>query len=308
MTIFRITFSQVSILFLFSIVGYLLRKAKKLPDAAPDTLSALLLSVFLPATCFNTTAKHCTAEVLLTKTPLLLLGLVLVLLCLGLAVLCSRVLTKHPRTREVYIFTLVVSNIGYLGYPLIEAVFGSELLFDFIVLTLPLNLYIYSFGMNLFRPEKKLSLRAFASPTMLSILIGMAVGLLGIPLPAFLSGAIDVAAGMMAPCAMILTGAILSDIRLSAVFTDPRTYLICFLRLVGWPALFGLLAYLLGLPSDSSLLLTVMLCLPAGLNSVVFSRAWGGDSESAVKICFLSNLLGLITIPLVFAAASAIFV
>ncbi len=307
MTTFQITLTQMTTLFLFMIIGYLLRKAGKMQGSAPDAISTLLLYIFMPATCFDTFADHCTPEVLLTKTPLILAGFATLLASLGLGWLTSRLVTKHPRTREVCIFALIVSNLGYLGYPLTEAVFGEKALFDFMVFCMPFNLFIYSFGMYLLNPQKKLSVKIFSSPTILSILAGMLVGLTAVPLPAPVGGAIDAASAAMAPCAMLLTGLVMADIPIRATFSDWRTYLISALRLIGWPAIACGLALLFKLPADLALIVVTMLCLPVGLNCVVFARAFGGDSESGAKVCFLSNLLGLVTIPLVYAAAAFLF-
>ncbi len=307
MTTFTVTLTQMATFFLFMILGYALRKAGKMPGKAPDAVSTLLLYLFMPATCYKTFADHCTPEILLSKAPLILAGFAVLLSCLGIGWLVSRVLTKDVRMREVCIFVLIVSNLGYVGYPLTEAVFGDEMLFDFMVFCMPFNLFIYSFGMYLLNPQKKLTFKIFSSPTILAIFAGIAVGLSGITLPSPVLGAIDAASACLAPCAMTVTGLVLADIPLKSTFTDWRSYVLTFLRLIGLPVTFALIAHFTGLPDRMSLIITTMLCLPAGLNCVVFARTFGGDSESGAKVCFLSALLGMITIPLIYAAATWLF-
>lgn len=307
MTTFTVTLSQMTMLFLFMIIGYLLRKTGKMPGKATDAISTLLLYIFMPATCYKSFADHCTPEVLLSQMPLILAGFAVLLACLLIGWCVSRLITKDARMRDVCIFVLVVSNLGYVGFPLTEAVFGSEMLFGFMVFCMPFNLFIYSFGMYLMNPQKKLTFKIFSSPTILAIFAGMLVGLVGITLPAPVIGAVDAASASMAPCAMIVTGLVLADIPLKATFSDLRAYLLTAIRLIGLPVLFALLALLLKLPAQLSLIGTTMLCLPAGLNCVVFARAYGGDSESGAKVCFLSALFGMITIPLIYAGAAMLF-
>lgn len=307
MTTFTVTLSQMITFFLFMLAGYILRKAGKMPGISPDAISTLLLYLFMPATCYKTFAEHCTAQVLLSKTSLIVAGFAVLLCCFGIGWLVSRLLTDDVRRREVCIFTLIVSNLGYVGYPLVEAVFGGEVLFDFMVFCMPFNLFIYSFGMYLLNPQKKLTVKIFSSPTILAILAGILVGLTGITLPAPICGAIDAASAAMAPCAMIVTGLVLADIPLRQTFTDWRSYVLTAIRLIGLPALFIGIALLFHLPNDLSRIVTCMLCLPAGLNCVVFARSYGGDSISGAKVCFLSSLFGMGTIPLFYAVTTILF-
>ncbi len=307
MSVFLLTLSQMTTLFLFMLIGFALQKTKKMPRGGADAISTLLLYIFMPATCFRSFADHCTVDNLLTKTPLLVAGFAVLFACIALALLVSRVLTKNLRTRQTYTFCLIVSNLGYLGFPLTQAVFGEEILFDFMVFCMPFNLFIYSFGMFLFNPEKKLTFGVFTSPTILSIFAGIVIGLTGLSLPAPLLGAVDTAAAAMAPCAMVVTGLVLADIPLRDTFTDLRAYGVTAIRLVALPGVYILLSLFLPIPRDVSMIVSTMLCLPAGLNGVVFARSYGGDSASGAKICFLTNLLGMISIPLIYALAAMLY-
>ncbi len=307
LTVFTLTLSQMMTLFLFMLIGFVLHRTGTMQEKGADAISTLLLYLFMPATCFKTFADHCTREVLLTKAPLLIAGFAVLLSCLCIALLLSRLLTKNPLTRPVYTFCLIVSNLGYLGYPLTKAVFGEAMLFDFMVFCMPFNLFIYSFGMFLFVREKKFTLGIFTSPTILAILAGIVCGLGALPLPDPITGLIDTAAAAMAPCAMLVTGLVLAELPLKKTFTDLRAYFITFLRLIGLPLIYILLTLLLPLPKQVSMIACTMLCLPAGLNCVVFARANKGDSDSGAKICFLSNLFGLVTIPLIYALAATLY-
>jgi len=307
MTTLTVTLGQMSIFFLFMIAGFLLYRTGKLGKGASDTVSVLLLTLFMPATCYRTFAAHCTPSVLSAKWGLILAGFVTLLACLLISFLLSRVITDRAPMRKVIVFALTVSNLGYVGYPLTEAVFGEAVLFDFMVFTMPFNLYIYSFGMAMFNPDHRITPRIFLTPTILAILAGMAVGLSGITLPSPLVGAVDVAAACLAPCAMLVTGLVLAESPLSDMLKDLRAYLISALRLVGLPALFAILALAVRLDPTVARIGTTMLCLPAGLNCVVFARSYGGESAFGARVCFLSALLGMITIPLIYAAATVLF-
>lgn len=48
------------------------------------------------------------------------------------------------------------------------------------------------------------------------------------------------------------------------------------------------------------------LALPMGMNMVVYPEAFGGDGLSGAKTAFISHLLSVVTLPLVFTLLSLI--
>ena len=105
---------------------------------------------------------------------------------------------------------------------------------------------------------------------------------------------------------MLLIGMILADIPLRGALTDGGAWIVTLLRLIVFPgAAIGIFC-LLPAARDVGRIAVTMLCLPAGLNAVVFARRFGGDAEAGAKCTLLSNLLGFLTIPLFFSLAAAL--
>jgi predicted permease len=132
----------------------------------------------------------------------------------------------------------------------------------------------------------------------------MAAGLTGFKLPAFLNSAVSMAAGCMAPMAMIMTGFVLARTSFKFNVSNPKIYLAAALRLLIIPLAAGTILLLLHVRMEVTLIMTVFLCLPMGLNNVVFPEAYGGDSSTGAQCCFVSQVLGLFTIPVIFALVS----
>ena len=129
---------------------------------------------------------------------------------------------------------------------------------------------------------------------------------MGTQLPQFFVKVVSSAKGCMSPVAMILTGFILGSIKLKPVLTDIKSYAASLVRGIVMPALvFGIL-YFLNVDREIVIIACATLAMPFGLNSVVFPEAFGGSGETGAKICFISNILSLITIPSVFAFLSSL--
>ncbi len=305
--VFSITAQQMIVLFLFMAVGFMMMKRKMLPENAASVLSKLLVTAFLPAMVFKTFAANINPGNIAAKLPFFLISAVNVALSCLIGILIARPLAKDRMTRNIYIYSLTVPNMGYMGYPIVGAVLGEEMLLNFMVVAIPSNLFIYTAGMYMLNPNKEFSFKKILNPPMIAMLIGIAFGLLSIPLPSLVLSAADSASNCMAPCAMLLTGFVLAKQPLGVMFTQAKSYLISLIKLVIFPLAGFFLMRLMGAPDTAVILCTIALALPFGLNSVVFPEAFGGDSTPGARLCFIGNLMALVTIPLVFWLLSGVY-
>ena len=59
----------------------------------------------------------------------------------------SRLFTRNKADLGVYSFMLVFGNVGFIGYPVVAALFGHEAIFFAAVLNFANSLFIFSLGM-----------------------------------------------------------------------------------------------------------------------------------------------------------------
>ena len=78
------------------------------------------------------------------------------------------------------------------------------------------------------------------------------------------------------------------------------------IRLLGIPAVFGGVLFLLGVRGMYLALPIMTLCMPLGLNLVVFPESMGIDASQNAKMCFVCNLLTIVVLPFIFALLSQI--
>lgn len=303
----NVTLSQMAILFIFIAVGYAFGKLKLIPDNASKTLSKLELYILLPAYTFDTMSSNLTTDRLSKEYPLIIASLVIVIVTFGLSLVLARLFSDNPDTRAIYSYAFTIPNTGYIGYPLISAIFGEAVLLDYMVFCIPLNIFIYTVGIYMLNPRHELKLSKLINPVLISVLIGGLVGLLNIPIPAVVGGVITNAKNCMGPIAMLLTGMVLAKSPIKEMLSSPKMYVAALIRLIGIPAVAGLIMYLIKLDGYIATLSCCMLCLPMGLNNIVFPEAFGGDSKTGAQSCFVSNVVSLLTVPIAFAIITAVF-
>ena len=301
--VFLSTLQKVGMLLIFIAVGYLLRQRKLLPENSSKVLSKLSTMIFCPAYNIKNISQNVTMETIGQKLPLVLYGAVCVAAVIGLAFLLAKLLGRNDLEKRSLIYAFSIPNYGYFGYPIIEGVFGSTMLADVMIFAIPLMIATNTFGYMLFAQGSKLSLKqVFKSPTVMSVFIGLALGLSGIKLPGLAMDVLSGAGSCMSTVAMLLAGFVLGAYPLRKLMKGFRPYLISGIRLLGIPVLFCAVLFLVGLRQNYLLMPLLIFGMPLGLNLVVFPESLGEDASENAKLCFVSYILAAFILPVTFAA------
>ncbi len=309
---FIITLKQVAILLLYILLGYFLCRKKVIGKETSKILSKLLVYVFSPAYIFGT-ARWLTASKISVYLVIVCAGVLVLILSVILAHFLAKPFSNSKFERNLYKYIFAFSNFGYFGYPLIEAVFGPEILALFMLFALPVTMAIYSYGYyiltdvdieNKEAPSIKDKLkRVFSIPSIASI-VTVVIGLLPITVPEIVFELLEPAKNCYSVSAMILVGVSLSAFSLKELLLSFKPYLLGVVRLIVIPLLLGGVAFALYKWLNFSsviLIFVVAFCsLPVGMNVVIYPESVGMDGSLGAKSCFISYILAIATIPVWF--------
>ena len=304
MQVFSATLNQMFVLFTFMALGYFLNFKGILPLNTSIALSRLETNVLVPCLVFNTFYKYCTIENLSEKWLYIVYGMAVMLVSLIIGIFLSKLFAKDDYLQKIYTYSFAVANFSFMGNAVVLGIFGEDVLFDYMIFTLPLCLYVYSFGTASLIPKSKenskFSFKVFLNPICMSMFFGAVAGVTGLPLPKFLITAISSAGACMSPLAMILTGFVVANFSIKTLAKVKRIYLASVLRLVVLPLVFVLVLKLLNTDSTIIMLTLCATAMPLGLNTVVFPAAYGGDTTPGASMALISHLISIITIPIMF--------
>jgi len=304
MQVFSATMSQMLVLFTFMVLGYFLNFKGILPLNTSLVLSRLETNVLVPCLVFNTFYKYCTVKNISEKWIYIVYGTAIMLASLIIGVLLSKLFSKDGYLKKIYTYSFAVANFSFMGNAVVLGIFGEDVLFDYMIFTLPLCLYVYSYGTASLKPAEKvgkMSFKVFLNPICVSMLLGTVCGLVALPIPNFLITAISAAGACMSPLAMILTGFVVANFSIKRLAKVKRIYAASVLRLVVIPLAFVLVLKFLGTDANIIMLTLCATAMPLGLNTVVFPAAFGGDTTPGASMALISHLMSVITIPIIFA-------
>lgn len=289
-------FEQLIILYIFIALGFLIGKIFKKKVSHTEVISILIVNIFLPCKVFNSFATNFTTSFFLNKYTLLIASIVLLTLLALLAPIIAKLISKNDTEKRVYKYSVPISNYAYLGYILIENVFGQEFLTSFIFFAIPFIIYTYTVGYAILTKSSG-NIKKLINPITISILVGAIVGLTGLTIPAPIKTVISNASSCVGPLSMIMTGIVLSTFALRKLFTNASSYIFLTFKMILLPALCFGLCILLNL-KELSYMVLIITCMPCGLNPIVFSKLINEDSEPGARLVVLSHLIAIISLPL----------
>ena len=308
--LFTITLSQVGIFLVYILLGYFLSKAKVIDRSASKVLSKLLTMVFLPCYVVVNLVEHASIENLTTYFTLILAGLVFVIIAFFACKPIAKLLGKNKLEKNCYLYMIMIGNFGYLGYPLVETVFGPVVNIQFILFCLPISILVHSYGYILLTDDgnesdkKGFDFKTLLSPPVLAVVIGLILGLLPFEMPEIVLNLLTPAKACMSPIAMIMAGVVLSSFTFKEMFSSVKAYITSGITLVLLPLVFGGLAYalcrFLPVPKEVFIMIASFCALPAGMNVVVFPESVGHDGSTGARTSFCAYILSVITLPLMF--------
>ena len=302
----------IATLFLLMACGFFARKKGIIDDVASKRLSSLIIKIGQPMMIISAlTEADFSYENLRDGLLIVVLGFVLhsfigilaFLLCKGFRDLDERKITE---------FSLMFTNGGFIGFPIMEALFGAKGLFLAAFYNISFHLFIWSWGIGILarkRSDIKLTVRkVFINLGSIPCLIGVLIYMLAIPfpgfaLPAFVSKFMMYLSNLCTPISVLITGALLATRTPKQIFGSPKIYYFSVMKLIALPLIVCVLGKLIGLPHDMILFATVEAALPSAASITMFSEMYGLNSGYASQTVGTSSLLSVGTMPLILLLA-----
>jgi len=287
---------------LFAIAcGYSANRLGILGGEVDKRISKLLLDVTMP--CMIVGAV-CTGDAL-PEAPVVLgvlkVALVFYLLEFVFVLIVPPLLGGTPGQKGVWRFTLMFSNVAFIGYPVAVALFGPESLFYAVILVMPFNLISFTLGPLMLTGEKRFSLRQMLSHCLIASVIALALALTRFRPPAAVGEALEFVGSITVPLSLLFVGSLLAELPPGNVMASPRLWILTAIRLLVLPAALCPILRVLGTETMILGVAVTQMAMPAAVNGSLLCMEYGGDAECMAQITFLSTLASIVTIPIVAA-------
>ena len=292
----QILLQQTIIMFALMLLGLLLSRRGMITEQGSRDLSNVLLYTVIPCVILRSYMSEFSTEKLRAMGLSALIAVIAFAASIAVAYLTCG--TRH----RIENFAVAFGNAGFIGIPLVTAVFGPEAAFYVVSFSTFANLLQWTYGIVIISGKKEtMNLRmVFVNPVFISMVIGIALFVLQPTLPTVVTGTIGYIADGNTELAMILLGYYLSKVQLRGLFADVRLYLFSALRLLVVPAV----TILVFLPfpfarGEITLITLIAAATPIASSTAIFAQKFDQDYRRAVSYVCLSTILSVATLPLV---------
>ena len=304
MEIVTILIKQVFIMFVLMAIGFVAYRKQILSNQGTKDIGKLLLNVAIPMIVISNFCVEKSAE----KTAELFESALLSFLCMALSVAFAY-LAYHKKDR-IAEFSAAFSNAGFIGIPLVQAIFGSGAVFYISVMIVLINVLQWTYGVYTITDDKSVMdfKKIMKNPLILSVGIGIVIYFLNIRLPKIAMDIISSISAINTPLAMIVSGVYLAQSDLLNAMRKKDAWLVSLSRLIVIPLIVMLVFRFL--PFDSTAMkLSILLAgaCPVGSNVAVFAQQYDKDYRKGVEYVCVSTLLSILALPLVIFVANLLF-
>ncbi len=297
-----ILLKQMLVLFIMMLIGVYCRKKGIFNDEANKRISSLVVNVANPALILSSSINQ---EAVIegmefVKTFILAWGMFGVLMVIAFFI--PRILRADIKEYGTYKTMTIFSNIGFMGFPVIDALYGSEALLYATMFLIPFNVLIYTYGISVMKKQGEktgFQLRKILNVGVISCAVALVIYLTRLPMPVVVENAVDSISGLTAPLSMMVIGDSLTKINLTKLFCNGRMLVFSAIKLLLIPIVGVSLIKLLSLNPLLTGVCMIMLATPVGSMNAMLAQEYDGDYELASQGVTITTLLAVVTMPLV---------
>lgn len=295
--------SQMIILFLMIMVGYITGKAKVFTQESNKVMSRVVIYVANPALILNTVTSGQIVGTKLHTIYIILIGVAYFIVMPILSMLVIKLIPFFKAEKNVYQAMLVFSNLGFMGIPVVNAIYGPSAVFYIGIFIIPFNLLVFTYGVILVSGEtiKNIDLKKVINPVSVASIITLILYFGSIKTPYVFNETVSMLGNITTPLAMVTIGSNLALVPTKEVFLDWKMYLFAVIKMLVLPVLVFLIFF--AVIEDKMLLgvLVVITGMPTASNVTLLCNEFDSDGALVAKGTFIGTVVSLISIPILAA-------
>ena len=299
-----VVFQTMLKLFLLLVLGFVLFKCHIFDEYTNKKISALIVNVASPMLIISSIAG---VEGSNKSIVFLMIGAG-ILMYIGFIILgkiINRIFPFPKKDWPVYECMVVFANTGFMGYPVLLDVFGQEAVFYASLIHMAFNFFVYTYAIMCLTKgddsEFKLNFKQLLTPGIILIFVGIFIYLFDIQLPSVLVDTINSVGSLTAPLSMMMIGSSLAVYPIKDSFTDWRSYVFAFVRLMIVPFVTMIMCRLLHIDAYYANITIITNATPVGSMVLMLATQYNANVKIVTRNIIVSTLLSVITIPIVVA-------
>lgn len=223
----------------------------------------------------------------------------------------TKLLKTNRSSRAVYAGSVIFPNFAFMGYPIVQALFGDKAVFYTSILHLPSGLLFFTFQMFMMRKcaeEDGLlhetndtsftKFKKIVSNGLVASLSALFIYFFNISFPAIITETLDFIGGITMPLSMIAIGCNIAQYNLKDIFGDINTYIFSAVRLLFCPLLTYFAASFFLKDPVMLRIIALTFGMPVAALMAMGSAEYENQRKQASVMVAFTTIFSAVTIPL----------
>jgi predicted permease len=291
------------VLFITLILGFFLNKINIIDESTNKKLSTLIIKVTCPALVINSVTSDNLQGSKADIFYIFIIGIIIYCILPFIAFVFTKLIRIEKDKSGTYQFMFIFANTSFMGFPIVQSLFGEEAIFYTSILHMGFNILAFSYGIYLISKDGKkdaeFDARKLINPGIISALLALIIYFTEIKLPDFLVKTLASVGSITTPLSMLVLGASIATIPTKDIMKEKKIYLLTIIRLIIMP----ILAYFIfDRITDNSLLIgvgTITIGMPVASMAVMLANEYEGKTNIAAIGVLVTTASSVVSIPLI---------
>lgn len=299
---------KILLLAIIMVIGFIAEKTgfvKGLRSATSQLLTHITLPLLVITTLSGQSRSPQTQN---TAIAVFVFGILFVCILLLIGRFSTIPFGFDKKKGDVHTCLTAFGNTIFLGYPLLDALWGSQAVFYAAFFSIANDLAAWTIGVLIMSRSKngKINFRRLCNPTTLSYVVGALMFIFSFRLPGVLHEAASTIGSTTTVLSMLFLGATLASVRLRELIASLSAVTIILIKMILVPigAFYALHWLIPALDIPVDMLLVPVLCLelamPCQSVFAILAQECGGDTEYAATTICLTTAASLLTLPFIY--------
>lgn len=299
---FFIILQQLFVFVFFVLIGILCVKLKIFNESSLDSVSSFIIKVTMPAMLFCNLLYGPSIKELKSSLPIFVIYLVSFFVLYFLNCIVARFLNFDDQKANIYKALGTFSNAGFIGIPLILAVFGKEGGIFMSLCTIVDQLMLWTLGIKLISNTNKFNmknLKNFINPAFIVIIFSLIGIVVGIKVPKIMFVALNPVGNMTPALSMIYIGGLFCFCDIRKYLKNVDIYMLIFFKMLVFPMVIWYILKLMPFSVNIAKTVVLLCALPSMSSIAIFAKKYNNNPEYAVAAVLITTAFSIVTVPLI---------
>lgn len=289
------------------LIGFYLFRKKILNQEVNAKLSAMIVQITCPCIILNSisTVSHEDPKLVL---KLFFAGVIMYCIFPLLARVLTRIMRVPAHLRGTYMCMFIFSNNSFMGYPVVQALFGDSAIFYITIFNMPFNILFFTLALHYFQKDAaieshqldkmKTDPKSLINNGIIASVAALVIYFANIQMPDIFYSCVGFIGNITTPLSMIIIGSSMAAASFKEIRTEKGIWPMLPIRLVVLPIIVW--AYMHLWTNDPTIIgiCTISAGMPVASLVAMGSAPYPRQNKAASISVVISTLMSLITIPI----------